>query len=374
MKTRAEPRGTREARRAQDAALAVFLLLLVLAFAFVAVWGRGGTRERDPGEERAALSMRAAMLALRSELGSRGISIDPLSDLNGSGLIGLPWSGITTTLGSLPAKRSAAQPASAVMMRRFLRDAGVGAGDLVAIDSSGSFPGFAIAAIIAAEGLGAKTIVLTSVGSSTWGANRPEFALPDMLLFLASRGIVSHGPGAVSPGGDGDAGRDMDATELGHVLARASSGGARLLGAPDLSADIVARRALIARAAGGGRPAVFVSIGGNLPATGPGDSLSGRSGLLRPSNFPGRRAPGIGLVQSYLAEGIPVIRLIDVKDLAARTGLPYDPHPWPPDPAMPAPSAARPWLAAFPCLALAVAFFVRKRHAGSKAENGPRTT
>lgn len=371
MKTRAEQGQAGEARRAQDSALAVFVLLLALAFAIVAVWGRGGTRERDPGEERAALSMRAAMLALRSELGSRGIPIDPLCDPNASGLIGLPWSGITTTLGSLPAKRSAAQPASAVMMRRFLRDAGVGAGDLVAIDSSGSFPGFAIAAIVAAEGLGAKTIVIASVGSSTWGANRPEFALPDMLLLLASRGIVSHGPEAVSPGGDGDAGRDMDATELGRVLARASAGGARLLEAPDLAADMEARRALIARAAGGGRPAVFVSIGGNLPATGPGDPLSGRSGLLRPSDFPGRRAPGTGLVQSYLAEGIPVIRLIDVKDLAARTGLPYDPQPWPDDPAMPSPGSARPWLAAFPCLALAAAFLVRKRHTRSKPGDGP---
>ena len=71
--------------------------------------------------------------------------------------------------------------------------------------------------------------------------------------------------------------------------------------------------------------------------------MAGRSGLIRASDFPRgsrqgdsltsspRRVPGLGLVQSFLSKDLPVIRLIDVKDIAARTGLPWDPYPWPAD-------------------------------------------
>lgn len=275
------------------------------------------------------------MAAVAAELGARGGTIDRGSDPAGSGLIGLEWSGITTTLGNLPAKRSAAQPASAALLLRLLREAGVGEGDVVAVDSSGSFPGFAIATLLAAESLGARTLCIASVGSSTWGANRPEFALPDILWFLADRGILANGPAVVSPGGADDLGKDMDPDLVAAILERAASHGSTVLRVVGLEADIVARQSFFAKAAGGRRPAVFVSIGGNLPSTGPGDVLAGRSGLLRAADFADGRVPGRGLVQEFLAEGLPVIRLIDVKDLAARYGLPWDPEPWPSDPGLP---------------------------------------
>jgi poly-gamma-glutamate system protein len=240
---------------------------------------------------------------------------------------------------------------------RLMEDAGLHPGDQVAIDSSGSFPGFAIAAILAAESLGAKSTVIVSVGSSTWGANRPDFSLPDILASLAARGLLPHGADAVSPGGADDAGTDMDPAFLAVIIDRAAARGSHILGTKYLPADIAQRLAFFAAegtlaapsAAPSAAPppptvrtpALLVSIGGNLPSTGLGDVLAGRSGLIRASDFPrlspsgGRKVPGIGLVQSFLAEGRPVIRLIDVKDIAARTGLPWDPYPWPTDPGLP---------------------------------------
>ena len=36
-----------------------------------------------------------------------------------------------------------------------------------------------------------------------------------------------------------------------------------------------------------------------------------------------------GLVQRYLSQGLPVINLLNIKQLAADYGLPYDPAQWP---------------------------------------------
>jgi poly-gamma-glutamate system protein len=306
------------------------------------------------------------MAVLRAELEARGQGPDPATDPNGSALVGLPWSGITTTLGSLPAKRSAAQPAAAALLRRLLVEAGVKAGDLVGIDSSGSFPGFAVATVIAAESLGARTLVIVSVGSSTYGANRPDFALPDILIALARAGLIAHGPDAVSAGGGEDAGQGMDPGELGAIISRAGAHGAVLLGGGGLESDLAARLAFLSERAGGGLPSLLVSIGGNLASTGEGDLLSGRSGLLHARDFPAGRAPGRGLVQAFLAKGLPVVRLIDVKELAAATGLPYDPLPWPEGPGLPPPRPRpRPLLSlALAALAFLVAAGIRRGGAG----------
>jgi poly-gamma-glutamate system protein len=344
--------GTRRPSRGSDAALLAFAATVSLALAVLAV----SAPASDPGELEAAQAMRQAMAAVRDELTARGITLDSENDPEGSGLVGLPWSGLTTTLGSLPAKRSAAQPASAALLRRLYREAGARPGDAIAIDSSGSFPGFALAAAIAAEGLGAKTIIIVSIGSSTWGANRPDFALPDMLAALVRRGIVGHGADAVSAGGAGDSGSDMDPEALAATLARARASGAVIIESGSPAADLAARQALIAERAGGTRLAAFVSIGGNLPATGAGDVMAGLSGLIRPGYLPAGAGRGDGMVQRYLAAGVPVIRLIDVKELCARTGLAFDPRPWPADPGLPPPR--RTWVGPFAIAALIVALAV----------------
>lgn len=122
--------------------------------------------------------MEGAIAAIRVEAESRGIALDPGADPNRTGLVGLSWTGLTTTLGSLPAKRTGAQPDAAALLARLLLEAGVGPGDRVAVDSSGSFPGFAVAALVAVRSLGAVPVAVISVGSSTWGPIVPSSPCP----------------------------------------------------------------------------------------------------------------------------------------------------------------------------------------------------
>lgn len=341
-------------RPGDPAALAVTLAVALLWYGALLLWGGGVEPASAAEERRASRSMAQALATLADEATRRGFPPDPATDPNHSGVVGLPFSPLTTTLGSLPAKRTGAQPAAAALMVRLLREAGVRPGDRVAVDSSGSFPGFAIATLLAARTLGAETVTLASIGASTYGANRPDFTLPDMLQVLKTRGLVGREPLAVSPGGASDRGRDMDPAALEAALRRAEGNGAKLLRPTDLAADVSLKRGLL------GRPRVLVSVGGNWASAGPGEGLWGRTGLLRPSEFPVGGPAGMGLIQACLREGIPVIRILDVQDLCARTGLPFDPIPWP-ERGLAARPRPHPWLVGLgPVLALLAGYRVRR--------------
>jgi poly-gamma-glutamate system protein len=55
---------------------------------------------------------------------------------------------------------------------------GLRAGDHVAVLASGSFPGFVLNALAAAEALGCRVLFAASLGASQWGANDPACPCP----------------------------------------------------------------------------------------------------------------------------------------------------------------------------------------------------
>lgn len=71
-------------------------------------------------------------------------------------IIGEEYTPLTTTLGSIEAKISSANPHFAAPIVRLLRQAGVDSGNVVAMGFSGSFPALCIAAITRTEALGAR--------------------------------------------------------------------------------------------------------------------------------------------------------------------------------------------------------------------------
>ena len=77
-----------------------------------------------------------SMAALEEELGI------PLSELDyhQTGMIGESYTGITTTLGAIEAKRTTAWPEMGALCVRLLHEAGVRSGDTVGAGFSGSSP------------------------------------------------------------------------------------------------------------------------------------------------------------------------------------------------------------------------------------------
>ncbi len=303
-----------------------WLLCAVLVLCYLAAAKAWLLFPAEPAALEAATVQAAAIAAVRAERLARGIPIDPETDRNLTGLIGDDYTGLTSTLGSLGAKRSAATPEAAALLVRLLREAGVTQGSRVAVNASGSFPGFALAAIAACGALEAEAVIVLSLGSSTWGANRPDFTVADIVLAAMDHGAFPPGYrvtlAAVTPGGSDDRGLDLDRELLEAALARVADHGVPVLRPASLQESVSLRMALFRS---GGEPDLLLTIGGNYASTGADPELALLSGLIK--NSSSVSAQGTGLVQEFLRAGKPVVQVLNVGSLFARYGTPFDPYP-----------------------------------------------
>jgi poly-gamma-glutamate system protein len=307
------------------AAAAVSLAYLALTFLGPAA-GPGPELRSAMGE--AAGLMARSEAALKACREARGFPLDPLADPNGTGLIGVEASEITTSAGRLEAKRTTTNPAFAALVAALLHEAGVRRGDAVAVGASSSFPALIVATLAAAKSLGAEPLVISSLGASTWGANIPGFTWLDMEDCLRGPGLIDAVPIARAVGGEEDVGGDMSPEGRALLAGRLRTGPVPFFEEPELERN-VARRLALYRAAAGSRPIkAFVNVGGSWANLGTdADVLEvepGRAGRLTVPP-PARR----GVLQAMAAAGVPVIHLLNVKGLCERYGLPWDPRPLP---------------------------------------------
>jgi poly-gamma-glutamate system protein len=258
----------------------------------------------------------------------RGLSLNTKVDVNGTGLIGLEYSSLTTSLGILEAKRTTANPDMAALIVRLLDQAAVKPGDAVAIGASSSFPALIVAALSACQALGLKPVLICSLGASQYGANDPAFTWLDMMDCLEAAGIMQVRPAAVSLGGDSDSGRNMSPEGRALLLQEVRSRGLVHLEEPDLARNVLARMNLYDQAAGRAGVKAFINIGGSWANLGT-DSrlLEVKPGLAKLQDLPppGRR----GVLYEMAGRGIPVVHLLFIRGLAKTYGLAWDPSPLP---------------------------------------------
>lgn len=273
----------------------------------------------------ASRRMQASLDMLLRVISDERIAIQP-EDINHTGLIGPEWTPLTSTLGMLEAKRTSLNPNFAALVVKYMKTAGLEAGDKVAFGLSGSFPGLCIAALSAASEMGLEALVIASYSSSMYGGTRPELSTVRMLKLLQQAGILSFQMLAVTPGSDDDRGENVmfpDSREL--ILRLAREDAYPLLSVPDIETSIVERLALYGQGID-----CFVNVGGagaNLGTSG--HSLKLENGLVQTDRSAIPKAPDRGLLYEYAARGVPVINLLNVRDLAGRNGLPFDPSPLP---------------------------------------------
>jgi poly-gamma-glutamate system protein len=299
-----------------------------LAYVLLALFGPGRQTPFRSEEIEAARLMARAESAVRDCRAGNGFPVDQKSDPNRTGLIGLDISPITTSLGNLGAKRTTTNPNFAGLIVRLFNEAGVRKGNTVAVGASSSFPALIIAALSAANVMGVKPLVISSLGASEWGANIPAFNWLDMEECLQKAGLLDVRPIALAIGGDEDMGRDMDQGGRELLQARIRESGIPFLEKPDLRANVEERLRLYEEAAGGRPIEAFINIGGSWANIGTNaEVLKLKPGLLRDVFVP---PPGErGVLQAMAGKKIPVIHLLNIKGLAERYGLPWDPRPLP---------------------------------------------
>jgi poly-gamma-glutamate system protein len=276
----------------------------------------------------AARSMQAASRVLWMEKEARGLTPSAQADPNRTGMIGQEYTPITTTIGDLPAKRTATNPDFAAALVGQLASLRLARGAPVVIVVSGSFVGGDVAAIAATEMLGLRPIVIASLSASMWGANEPELNLLDMLSALREHNVIRARATAAVLGGGGAIGGSMDTDGIAALRRSATRDGVPIIEARPVAALIDALLARINAAAGDARPGAVINVGGALIGLG-----SCRESYEWPPGL-ARRAPSCsdgtpGLAMRLAAHGVPILHIINMRRLALEWGLPFDPTPLP---------------------------------------------
>jgi len=301
------------------------LLYLLCLWTFPA----GGDRLLQTKMVEAAREMVRATEAIKDCRRQAGVPIDPENDPNLTGLIGLRRSIITTTLGSLGAKRTSTNPHLAALMVYFFHQLNLQPGDKVAIGASASFPAALVATLAAVKVLELKPLIIFSLGASQWGANIPQFTLAHLYRCLQRSGIVREEPLAVTLGGDQDVGLDMAPEGRKLLRQQIDEAGWFTFQEPRLAANVERRLSLYREAAGSWEKLkVFVNIGGNYANLGTDARILSLKPGLNQVAFSSPTGQG-GVIQAMAARRIPIIHLLYFRGLATEYGLAWDPKPLP---------------------------------------------
>jgi poly-gamma-glutamate system protein len=274
----------------------------------------------------AATLMQRATVSTREFCDSTGIEIDEATDPNRTCLIGPELTPLMTTLGHLDAKRTTTDPAMASLIVHLLGQAGVSAGDTIAVGSSASFPALLVATVTAAEAMRVHPVVILSLGASTYGATNPQFNLLDMYSLLLREDVLATPPAAISLGGDEDVGNEFDVDLKAALLTQIAANGIRFISDPDLRGNVATRMEIYDGSGVTSRVSAFVNAGGSYANLGTSQlALQLQPGLAVDISLPpiGER----GVLFEMAALDVPVIHLLYIRGLALRYGVTWDPIP-----------------------------------------------
>lgn len=308
--------------------LGVLTLLSLIAFLAVEN-GKVDVRKKwyDQKIEASKLSKKAADYLKEVRL-QKGIFIDAVNDPNETALIGQDITQITTDRGYIESKLTAVNPNFAAVIVEMLKDADVKTNDVIAVSFTGSLPGLNIAVIAAVQTLRLKPIIITSVGSSNWGANDPYFTWLDMEKALFDKGIFKFKSIAASTGGGLDRGRGLSPDGRKLIENAVSRAGVEFINEEFLENSINKRLDIYNRQKRNNQIKAFINVGGGIASLGSIENSqfipNGLIESLTIKNFPSK-----GVIIRMAEQNIPVIQLLNVTQLAMNYGLPVSPKPLP---------------------------------------------
>ena len=276
----------------------------------------------------AARAMQTAQGVLWAEKTARDVLPEPGDDPNRTGMIGLEFTPITTTLGELASKRTATNPDFAAALVRLIATLEPAPGAPIVLVLSGSFVGGDLSAIIAAEALGLRPIVVVSLTASMYGTNNPEFTLLDMIEALRSRGVIKSRPIAAVLGGFGAVGRGIDAASMAMLRQSAARNNVPLIDEQPFARLVDTLLARVKASTATTRPVAVINVGGaQIGFSSCRDASELPPGLIRTPVSCGDGTPGLAV--RLLQEGLPVIHVLNLRRMALEMGLPFDPVPLP---------------------------------------------
>lgn len=268
---------------------------------------------------------KSAQDILRENRLQKGVFIDAVNDPNGSALIGQDITPITTDRGYVEAKLTSLNPNFAAIVVEMLKDAGLKEGDAAAVSFTGSFPALNIAVLAALQTLKLKPVIITSVGSSNWGANDPYFTWLDMEKTLYDAGLFTNRSSAASFGGGLDRGRGLSPEGRDLILSAIERNGVELINEEYLD-NSIERRLEVYNKKKTGPIKLYINVGGGIASIGSVENSQFIPGGYSPP-LPMKNFPIKGVLIRMSEKNIPFIHLLNITRLARKYGLPVSPTP-----------------------------------------------
>ncbi len=266
--------------------------------------------------EQAASLAREWFRIIGEEKEARGIRSDAPTSVPNRGMIGDDFTFLTTTLGSLEAKEISTNPDFGALMVRLLNEASAGKEDRAGLIISGSFPALAVSTLAAFQVMDMDAVVMSSLGASSFGANQPGATWIDMESWLIREGGLRYRSSLVSAGAENDRGEGLTAEGMGLIRDAADRNNMELYIPDGLTTSIRFKSRILEQ----DNISVLINIGGNQAALGGCAHAStlpnGLHRKLRLCSHPDR-----GIIQDINNKGIPVIHLLNIRDLASRYGI-----------------------------------------------------
>jgi len=310
--------------------LVLGVMALMSLLAFIAVENSKVDVKQAYYEEKLAAAQltQTAENCLKNSRLENGIFIDAVNDPNETALIGQEYSLITTDRGYIDAKLSSTNPNFAAVIVQLLKEAGVKERDYVALAFTGSFPALNLSTLAAVETLKLNPVIISSVGASNYGANDPYFTWLDMESALYEAGVFKHRSVAASIGGGFDVGRGLSPEGRNLIVEAIERNQVEFINEDHLENSIARRMELYQTHSKENPIKAFINVGGGIASLG--HTVNGElipTGLtknLMMMNFPVR-----GVLIQMGQKGIPVIHLMNIKELMTEHGLPFSPVPLP---------------------------------------------
>ena len=317
----------------QKTSTLVFLSLLALGCLFISLQNR--SIEISPlydSKIKAANLMKQCLQSLKKSRLENSIFIDIENDPNETGIVGVPYSLITTDEGDLDAKLTTLDPNFSAVIVDLLFTAGLEKNDTIAVMLTGSMPGANIALLSACQVMGIHPIIISSIGASQWGANQVDFTWLDMEDILIENKLINSRSVASSIGGRNDMGRLLSPLGRDLIMENIKNYDLPLIRENRLADNIKKRTDIYNEYHPIDKYDGVVNIGGGVASLGtsfnyrlipPG--IVNRSDIVDIDNSSGIE----GAFSYFLKRNITGLHILNIKSIIENYNLPFAPIPHP---------------------------------------------
>ena len=280
----------------------------------------------------AANLMKKAMAVLKNHRMEQSVFIDIENDPNETGLVGDPFSLITTDEGDLDSKLTTLDPNFSAAIVELMDQLNLNKNDTVAVLMTGSMPGANMAVLVACKALDVVPVSITSIGASQWGANQVDFTWLDMESILFNNDMIPARSVAASIGGRNDMGRLLSPAGRKIITENIKAHGVPLIREDRLADNIQERMSIYSSFQPIKNYKAVINVGGGVASLGTSFNLKLLPpGIVHRSDItPIGRPGGIeGIFSKFIHSNVPGLHVLNIRPLTERFKMPFAPIPIP---------------------------------------------